>query len=154
MEFFKKYKKVFIYVGIVILVFFTGFGTGRFCRIRGAKQSGTDLEQSVNRIGDQADRIKDLSTGIDTRTGELIKSTDESIRDTEQLRTFTDELAGIIELNERSLESSIELLYSTTDGIDYLKRINEIAKLKVDSNARLVEELKRKIREQQESTIE
>lgn len=129
-------KKFFIKFGIIIILCFACFCTGRFLRIRGASEDGIRAEQQVEQL---SDRVGSLETELRLRIeqceqleGQLDSIGDEldesiraagSIRD--DIKRGTEELRGsnqiIIELRKRFTQYETRIGELTED----LRRIKE-----------------------------
>lgn len=129
-------KKFFIKFGIIIILCFACFCTGRFIRIRGASEDGIRAEQQVEQL---SDRVGSLETELRLRIeqceqleGQLDSigiGIDESIRAAgsirDDIKRGTEELRGgnqiIIELRKRFTQYEIRIGELTED----LRRIKE-----------------------------
>lgn len=129
-------KKFFIKFGIIIILCFACFCTGRFLRVRGASEDGIRAEQQVEQL---SDRVGSLETELRLRIeqceqleGQLNSigdGLDESIRAAgsirDDIKRGTEELRGsnqiIIELRKRFTQYEIRIGELTED----LRRIKE-----------------------------
>lgn len=87
-------KKTIICVGVVILMCFASFLSGRYIRVRGASDDGIRAEQQLEQLKGEADRLRDeLQSNIErceSLQGQLDRvgdGIDESIRTAGSIRT-------------------------------------------------------------------
>ena len=118
----KTFKKILIYIGIGILLFGAGFGTGRFIRLARISGTSSQLESGITSASESANSVAD---GLNTAAG-LANSADSSGRaveeglgtmqqSTEQLRIFYDDIIRAVEADKEA-EATFRELHSTSSN--------------------------------------
>ena len=117
-------KKFFIKLGVIIILCFSCFCTGRFLRIRGASEDGIRTEQQVEQLTEQVGRLESelqarveqceqLEEQLDSVGAGIEESirTAGSIRD--DIKRGTEELRGsnqiIVELRKRFTQYEVRI---------------------------------------------